>query len=150
MTESIATITNNGPDENLDRFGVARPDDEFSTVEGWDHADRDELLTDVAFGDRVRQSTWRDEFLDDDEAVVIAVVEARDAYWTIWADAGGFVADAWPTRTDAESQYEAWMTKRDWLDYGPPTATDMAGIEVIPDGHKSIRNDDGDIEVVPI
>jgi len=137
MTERIAQISNWDGDENLDALGVT------------DDYDRDDLWTEVEVMDLVRQSTWRDEVLDDDRAVFIGVGEARGAWWATWTDPQYSSAEAFRTRAEAETRYEAWMTRRDWLDYGPPTTTDMDGIKTVPDGMKSIRNDDGDIEIVP-
>lgn len=138
MTERIAQISNWDGDENLDRLGVT------------DEQDRDDLWDEVRLADLVRESTWRDDTLDNDRAVVLGVAEARGLWWAIWADPSMFSAEACTGRADAESRYEAWMVGNDWLDYGPPTTTDVDGVDVMAEGMKSTRDDDGNVVLVPL
>jgi len=133
---ALAILTNDGPDRGLDQFLT-------------DDYGRDDLAFDIRLADRIRQSTWRDETLDDDEGVVIAVVEEHGAWWATWRDATTFSAEGFATRAAAEARYEQWMTRSDWLDYGPPSTTDVDGVETVPDGFKVVIDDDGNRIVVP-
>lgn len=151
MNDPIASIGNRGTDYGLESFDVDCPDDDYSTVEGYDGAARDDLLYQILDARHVRGTYWAEGRGRDDQTASVRLAESGGAWWAIWEDASYTFCEAYETRDAAEAVYAQWTVDASSLTMlGPPTHTDVDSVDTLPDGMKVVRDEDGDLVIVPI